>query len=202
MFCEFNSRTRRERRQLIGSLRCTVHCGYFIVDWILAIVHVVVVLIWTAHQSSGEYVEVWIRTVECVPVTCGRRVGARNQTYLSHETMPWLRDCRSFWMRSSLHFLSLLTTLFDAGDFLCGMNINYGVLFIAIGKKLKVCSIPWHKSCIGCGRRCRQRGYGHQMLTLDGDWWQATWSYVQANTVTTILRLLYNKLSRGGPGKT
>jgi hypothetical protein len=47
------------------------------VDVIGAIVHVVVVLIRTAHQSSREYVEVWIRTVECVPVACGRRVGAR-----------------------------------------------------------------------------------------------------------------------------
>jgi hypothetical protein len=47
------------------------------VDVIRAIVHVVVVLIWTADQSSGEYVEVWIRAVECVPITCGRRGWAR-----------------------------------------------------------------------------------------------------------------------------
>jgi len=43
------------------------------------------------------------------------------------------------------------------------MNIQYGVLFIAFGKKLKVCSIPWHKSCTRCGRRCREWVYSHEM---------------------------------------
>jgi len=56
---------------------CIVICGYFVLDVILASVHVVVVLIWTAHQGSSEYVEVWTRTVECVPVTCGRPWTAR-----------------------------------------------------------------------------------------------------------------------------
>jgi hypothetical protein len=56
---------------------CGVIYGNFVVDVILATVHEVVVLIWTAYQSSGEYVEVWIRAVERVPVTCGRRGWAR-----------------------------------------------------------------------------------------------------------------------------
>ena len=58
---------------------CIVIIGHFVVDVIAAIVDVVVVLIWTAHQSSSQYVEVWIRTVERVPVTYGRRVGARTE---------------------------------------------------------------------------------------------------------------------------
>jgi len=56
---------------------CIVICGNFVVDGIVANVLVVVVPIWTAHQSSSQYVEVWIRAVERVPVTYGRRVGAR-----------------------------------------------------------------------------------------------------------------------------
>ena len=56
---------------------CVVIIGYFVVDVIAAIVHVIVVLIWTAHQSSSQYVVVWTVTVECVPVTYGRRGWAR-----------------------------------------------------------------------------------------------------------------------------
>ena len=59
---------------------CVVIVRNFVVNGIVASVHIVVVLIWTAHQSSGEYVVVWIRAVECVPVTCGRRGWARTET--------------------------------------------------------------------------------------------------------------------------
>jgi hypothetical protein len=68
------------------------------VDVIRAIVHVVVVFIWTAHQSSGEYVEVWIRAVECVPITCGRRGWARTANiFITWDTalierLMWLLD--------------------------------------------------------------------------------------------------------------
>jgi uncharacterized membrane protein YdbT with pleckstrin-like domain len=56
---------------------CVVICSNFVVDVIRAIVNVVVVLVWTAYQSSGEYVRVWIRAVEIVPVAWGRRKWAR-----------------------------------------------------------------------------------------------------------------------------
>jgi hypothetical protein len=36
-------------------------------------------------------------------------------------------------------------------------------------------------------------------LKLDGDWWKATWSDFQTNTMTSLRRLRYNKLSWSGP---
>jgi hypothetical protein len=71
---------------------------------------------------------------------------------LDWETLSWFLDA----LFSPFSFPSYYP--FDAEDFLCRMHIKYKVLFIAVGKKLKVCSIPWHKSCTNCGQRCRHSG--------------------------------------------
>ena len=102
---------------------CVVICSYFVVDVIAANVLVVIVRIGTAHQSSSEYVVVCIRTVVSVPVTCGWRVGARTAKIFIAWDMPLIEGLSSFWMRSSVHFHSLLTTLFDVGDFRRRINI-------------------------------------------------------------------------------
>ena len=79
---------------------CVVYCGNFVVDVMLAIVHVDVVRIWTAHQTSVEYVVVWIRTVEFLPVTYGRRGWARTAKICIACDTAWIE--RLSWFLDGL----------------------------------------------------------------------------------------------------
>ena len=87
---------------------CVVIHGHFVVDVILAVVHVVVVLIWTAYQSTGEYVVVRFRAVKIVPITCGRLRWARTEKLFIPsdpaliEGLSWILDALFAIFRSVL----------------------------------------------------------------------------------------------------
>jgi len=90
-----------------------VICGYSGMNVILASVHEVVVLIWTAHQSSIEYVVVWTRTVECVPVTYGWPGRAQTaKIFIAWDSALIERPCRNLgWSRLSIFVPFLLLFL-------------------------------------------------------------------------------------------
>ena len=170
MISEFNNPTWWERRQPIGSL--FVICGYFVLAVILASVNVAVVLIRTAHQSSGENVVVWTRTVECVPVTCGRRRWARTaKIFIAWDTalieeLSWVWDV----LFSAFSFPSYCP--FWRGKL--PLQNEYFVWRTVHCHRREIESIP-HKVAqvmYRCGRRCRQGGYSIRSgMKLDGVWW-------------------------------
>jgi hypothetical protein len=43
--------------------------GYHVLDSFLAGVHIVVIAVWSTHQSTSECVEIWLCRAVCVPVT-------------------------------------------------------------------------------------------------------------------------------------
>jgi len=128
--------------------------------------------------------------------------GHELQKYLSHVIQPWLRDCRGSWMRSNLHFSSLLTTLFDAGDSVAEWLFSMTYCSLPSVRKWKYAAyrgtshVPAVDDDAGKEDRAIRCG-----LTLDGDWWKAKGPDLQASTITANRRLRYNNLSRNGPEK-
>ena len=177
---------------------CVVICGYFVLDVILATVLVVVVRIGTAHQSSSEYVVVWTRTVECVPVTYGRRVGARTKKiFIAWD--PALIEGLS-WFLDAPFFSNSFPSNYPFWRDRFPMPNEYQVWrpVIAIGKKLKVCSLSWCKSCTAVENNAVKEGTANRCgMSMDWDWWKATGPDFQTNKMSANCHLGYNNLSSG-----
>ena len=159
MFCEFNNPTWWERRRLIGNQR-----------WNLLLLH-----FWWDRRDRPRRSRSYLdrspklrRGHGSLDSGCGMcsshiwpaRVGTNcKNIYGMRHCLDGKTLVVFGWALLAIFYpflLPFLTWKFPLPN-------EHLVLFIAIRKKLKVCSIPWHKSCTGCGQRCRQRGYSHQM---------------------------------------
>ena len=179
---------------------CVVICSNFVLNGIVASVHVVVFLIWTSHQSSIEYVVVWIRAVECVPVTWGRCGWARTaKLFIAWDTV--LIE-RLSWVLDSPQFRSLLTTLLkrkiSVAEWIfsmahCSSSSVRNWKYTAYRDTSHVPAVDDGAGKDDTAIRCG--------MTLDGEWLKATRPDLQAITMTANRHLRYNNLKGGGPEK-
>jgi hypothetical protein len=140
-----NAQHDRERRQLIGSLHCNLwllRCGRHRFE--------------CPHTCRSHLDRppklLWVRD-SSVPGCCmcsshtRLALGGTNckNIYRMRHCLDWETLSRFLdeWF-SPFAFLSYYP--FGARDFCCQTNIQFDVLFIPIGKNLKVCSIPLHES--------------------------------------------------------
>ena len=122
------------------------------------------------------------------------------QKYLAHETWHWLRDCRCFWMRSSVHFHSLLQPFLklEISDDGWILNMAYCSLSSVRNWKCAAYRGTSHVPAVDndAGKEDTANRCG---ITMYAYWRKTTGCDFHANKMTENCRLGYNNLSSGGP---